>query len=304
MTAPLIADVRHGQAPAKINLYLEVLGRRPDGFHELVTVLQTIDLWDDLSVALRDRRKHIAPGEPDITLELIPQSPQGDSPAAVVPSGPDNLVVRAATALLAQCHAHGDCAVTLTLRKGIPAGGGLGGGSSDAALTLRLLNDLLGSPCDSAALQHLAATLGSDVPFFLTGGTALCRGRGEVVEPISGPRPFELLLHLPGFGLSTPTVFRELNAPLCSNSSDTQRQLDATAFDNASVAVLEELYRNDLEDPAKSSEPRLAALLNAQDLHLSGSGSTLFRYIPTHTSLLVNTSETQGQFVRTASRTR
>lgn len=292
-----------GQAPAKINLYLEVLGRRPDGFHELLTVLQTIDLCDELTVTLRERREHIAPGEADVTLDLSTLCATDSSPAHQVPSGPDNLVLRAATALLSECGARGDVGLSLELTKGIPAGGGLGGGSSDAALTLTLLDRLLGAPLSPASLHRLAAQLGSDVPFFLSGGTALCSGRGEIVQPIAGPKPFDLLLHLPGFGLSTPTVYQALNAkPLRPPSDSSPAQL-ASAFDDAPTTTLERLYRNDLEAPALRSEPRLASMLSQGGFHLSGSGSTLFRFCPDPTNES-QSEETSGQFVRTVSRTR
>ena len=295
--------VLSGQAPAKINLYLEVLGRRPDGFHELLTVLQTIDLCDDLTVTLRDRREHIAPGEADITLDLAPLPATDSGPAHQVPSGPDNLVRRAASTLLAECGASGDVGLSLKLTKGIPAGGGLGGGSSDAALTLTLLNRLLGGPLAASKLHLLAARLGSDVPFFLTGGTALCSGRGEIVQLINGPRPFDLLLHLPGFGLSTPTVYHALAAPPLPTPPDASPVQLASAFDDAPTTTLERLYRNDLEAPALRSEPRLASMLNQGGFHLSGSGSTLFRFCPDPTDESLS-EETSGQFVRTVSRTR
>ena len=296
-------EVLSGQAPAKINLYLEVLGRRTDGFHELLTVLQTIDLCDEITVRLRDRREHIAPGEPDVSLDLVTSCPGDTGPAQHVPRGPDNLVLRAASALLTECGAGGEVGLSLELTKGIPAGGGLGGGSSDAALTLTLLDRLLGAPLGPSALHRLAAQLGSDVPFFLTGGTALCSGRGEIVQPIDGPEPFDLLLHLPGFGLSTPTVYRALNAEPLRTQPDSHHAHLISAFDDAPTTTLERLYRNDLEAPALRSEPRLASMLNQGGFHLSGSGSTLFRLCPDPTDETPS-EETSGQFVRTVSRTR
>lgn len=306
------SSVRRGQAPAKINLYLEVLGRRPDGFHELLTVLQTIDVCDELTVSLRERRAQLAPGAVDVTLELLappagacadsePNPARDGSSPSAVPSGPDNLVLRAATALLAESRAGGDVGVSLQLLKRIPAGAGLGGGSSDAALTLRLLDELLGSPCGSAVHQRLAATLGSDVPFFLVGGTGLCSGRGEIVEPLAGPRPFEVLLRFPGFGLSTPTVYGALKADRLPAGPRPPHGDIVSSFDNASTTTLEHLYRNDLEAPALRSEPRLASMMEQRGFHLSGSGSTLFRFCPTEESAA---EETSGQFVRTVSRTR
>src|SRR5262245_18066788 len=177
-------DVVHLRAPAKVNLYLQVLGRRADGFHELVTVLHAIDLCDELSLQRRQRRRDIAGGAPDVALHV-----EGDAPA-----GESNLAHRAARALLAESGAAGDVGLDIRLRKRIPAGGGLGGGSSDAAAVLSGLNALLGRPCSHETLMSLAAQLGSDVAFFLHGGTALCTGRGEIVRPLQPPRPQALTL--------------------------------------------------------------------------------------------------------------
>jgi 4-diphosphocytidyl-2-C-methyl-D-erythritol kinase len=297
--------MRRGQAPAKINLYLEVLGRRADGFHELITVLQTIDLCDDLTVALRDRRTGMAPGAVDVTLQMTAAGGESgvDKSTSVdtIPTGLDNIAVKAASALLAACGAAGDVGVSLQLQKGIPAGGGLGGGSSDAALTLRLLAELLGSPCSAGELQRLAAGLGSDVPFFLTGGTALCTGKGEIVEPVAGPRPFDLVLQIPDFGLSTSVVYQALDAQTFSGPTPTPPIELVSTLDDAPSTTLEDLYRNDLEIAAHRTEPRLASMSDQGGFHLSGSGSTLFRFC--HRGDVAG-AETGGQFVRAASRSR
>ena len=261
------------QAPAKLNLYLEVLGRRDDGFHELVTVLTVLDLADELSLSLRPRDPALAPGRPDLTLTV---SDQGGRPGQV-PAGPDNLVVRAAAALLAAAGLTDATGVDLELVKRIPAGGGLGGGSSDAAATLQGLNRLLGEPLAAAALSALAADLGSDVPFFLTGGTALCTGRGEQVRPLPGPGPVDVSLLLPPFGVATPAVYGALRA---GPPGAPQRPLSfwESALSGADAETLESIYSNDLEEPARQVEPRLARLLATEGQHLSGSGSTIFAY--------------------------
>jgi 4-diphosphocytidyl-2-C-methyl-D-erythritol kinase len=268
-------------AAAKINLYLAVLGRRADGFHELVTVLQTVELCDTLSLRLRPRSPGASPGAADVHLDVL----SGEAPefaaadrARGVPAGDDNLVVRAARALLAEARAVGDVGLDARLHKRIPAGGGLGGGSSDAAATLTGLNRLLGAPCTSAQLQRLAAALGSDVPFFLHGGTALCTGRGEHVEPIDPPRPFPLTLCVPDFGTSTPQVYAALGAgPVQTPAADAARAL-RDAFAGADEDRLRALFRNDLQAAAARVQPALAALLAHAGLHLSGSGSTLFTF--------------------------
>lgn len=261
------------RAPAKLNLYLAVLGRRPDGFHELATVLQTIDLCDELRLRRRPRSARASRDPaPEVTLALA-------QPASGVPADADNLAVRAAALVLSRAGAADDVALDLRLDKRIPAGGGLGGGSSDAAAALDGANRLLGSPLDLPTLEALAAQLGSDVAFFLHGGTALCTGRGERVQPIAPPRPFEVTLLLPPFATPTPRVYGALAAAAPSRSGGPD-DLDALrrAIADADVATLDALFRNDLETPARRVEPRLAALLDRTRLHLSGSGSTLFGF--------------------------
>jgi 4-diphosphocytidyl-2-C-methyl-D-erythritol kinase len=262
-------------APAKINLYLRVLGRREDGYHELVTVLQTVELCDTLRLRLRARAPDAPPGGPDVRLALD----SGPAPdARDVPAGADNLVVRAALALLAQAGATGDVGLDLALHKRIPAGGGLGGGSSDAAAALHGLNLLLGAPCESATLQRLAGRLGSDVPFFLHGGTALCTGRGERVEPIAAPAPFPLTLYVPPFGTRTPDVYAALSAGPVVPAAPSELRALREAIAGADAARLHALHRNDLQRAASTVQPALAAWLSQSDVHLSGSGSTLFRF--------------------------
>ncbi len=283
------------EAPAKINLYLEVAGRRPDGFHELVTVLQTIDLADRVEVSMRPRRASVPPGAPDVAFTLERDAPSGDDPpagdaspsgdASVVPADADNLVVRAAVAWLTAADLVDRTGVDLVLRKRIPAGAGLGGGSSDAATVLLALDRLrtaAGVDGPGPDLQPLAAALGSDVPFFLVGGTALCTGRGEHVVPIAEPEPFDLLLAFPGFPVPTPAVYGALDAPAlpAQHARDLPARISAWAdrLAGADVARLDALYRNDLEDPARRVRSELVDLLSAPDIHLSGSGSTLFLY--------------------------
>lgn len=293
-------------APAKVNLYLQVLGRRPDGYHELVTVLQTVDLCDDVTVTLRPRARRAPAGRPDVRMGLR-------APAPGVPDGPENLARRAAVALLDRSGAAGDVGVDIGLAKRIPAGGGLGGGSSDAAAVLRALDRLLGSPVGESGLAEIAAGLGSDVPFFLHGGTALCTGRGERVLPLAPPRPFGLTLLLPPFPTATAAVYAALgagpvppaappaapsaalpsslpasppaapveapaDAPEPGAACDARLASLAERIGNAGTDALERLFRNDLEPAARRAEPRLAALLDATGLHLSGSGSTLFGF--------------------------
>jgi 4-diphosphocytidyl-2-C-methyl-D-erythritol kinase len=180
-------------APAKINLHLEVLGLRRDGFHELAMVMQSIELLDALRLS----------PTADAALSLTCDDP-------LLPVDGDNLIVRAA-ALLRSRAGLPELGARIHLQKRIPVGAGLAGGSSDAAAALVGLNRLWGLGLAPADLLELAAALGSDVPFCLTGGTQLCFGRGEVLEPCSAEASAELavlLLKHPQASVSTPWAYR------------------------------------------------------------------------------------------------
>ena len=176
-----------GEAFAKTNLVLKVLGRREDGFHELETIFQTIDLTDEIEVS---------DGPSGIELECT-------DPA--VPSDARNLAHRAA--VLLREHSEVSAGARIRLVKRIPAGGGLGGGSSDAATVLVLLCRLWSLRPALASLVEIGSALGSDVPFFFAGGTARGRGRGEIVEPMADVSSQNLILAVPPFSISTAEVF-------------------------------------------------------------------------------------------------
>jgi 4-diphosphocytidyl-2-C-methyl-D-erythritol kinase len=174
------------QAPAKINRELRIGGRRPDGYHEIRSRIVSIDLADSVEVA------------PGGGLELACEGLE-------VPSGESNLVLRAARALADRLRRPADARIRLTKR--VPVGAGLGGGSSDAARTLVLLSRLWDSDLAEEDLRHVAASIGSDVPFFLLGGEADVAGRGEIVTPLPDSPAVELLLLVPPFPLSTVEVY-------------------------------------------------------------------------------------------------
>ncbi len=241
-------------APAKINLSFQIRGRRTDGFHEIETLMTPIALCDELTI------------EPDdLGAGLVFSS---DDPS--LPAGEDNLVVRAARSFFAEIHA--EPAVRIALRKKIPHGAGLGGGSSDAASTLLGLNELHGRLLPSARLTSLAAGIGSDVPFFLAQGAARCGGRGEIVEPVSPPPELPLLLLKPEFGVPTSWAYARW-----------RDSREVPGVDYAPQRVGELSLQNDLERPVFEKyvflarmktwlreQPEVAAAL------LSGSGSTIF----------------------------
>ncbi|MEP6993402.1 MAG: 4-(cytidine 5'-diphospho)-2-C-methyl-D-erythritol kinase [Acidobacteriota bacterium] len=236
-------------APAKINRELRVGGLRPDGFHEIWSRMVSIDLSDRLTVAAAER------------LDFSCDDPD-------VPDGDDNLVVRAAT-LLAR-HAGLQPRARLRLEKKVPMGRGLGGGSADAAATLLLLTRFWGLAQSSASLHGIASELGSDVPFFLTGGEADVTGRGEVVTPLEDRPPAELVLLLPPFALSTAAVYRAY-----AGRGTLPERLEIEAGPSSRF-----LGPNDLASAVLEVEGRMEPYLRAAeavtpDYAISGSGSTI-----------------------------
>ena len=179
-------------APAKINLSLRVLGRRADGFHEIETLMVPLDLADELEVETTD-----SAGVDGI--ELVCSDP-------TLPTGAGNLVYRAAALFKTRT----DCKVPpvrITLTKHVPHGAGLGGGSSDAAAVLLALNETVGAGFTTAELAAMAAELGSDVPFFVYRCAAVCRGRGEIIEPTEFNEVLPLVLFKPAFPVPTPWAY-------------------------------------------------------------------------------------------------
>jgi 4-diphosphocytidyl-2-C-methyl-D-erythritol kinase len=239
--------------PAKVNLYLKVLARRQDGYHELVTVMQPLTLADEL---------RLTPGK-GLTLEC--GHPE-------VPSGAENLVWRAAQAFAAASQQEPQ--VHIELVKNIPVAAGLGGGSSDAAGTLLALNELAGYPLDAGALSQLGAELGADVPFFLRPGPAVGRGIGTDLTPLDLP-PYWYVLCNPGVALSTSWVYRHLNLDTLARGGAPWRE----AWDGEHP---EDWVANDLATVTLSHFPELRHLLarlaqaGARTQGLSGSGPTLF----------------------------
>ncbi|MDA0933807.1 MAG: 4-(cytidine 5'-diphospho)-2-C-methyl-D-erythritol kinase [Planctomycetota bacterium] len=254
-------------APAKVNLGLRVLGRRPDGYHELRTVFHAIDLCDDLDVTWQDE----AAG-PSLSIQ------ETGATGLPVAAGEENLVVRAARAIEDEVGL--PLRARFTLRKRIPAGAGLGGGSSDAAAALRLGNRLLGDPLDDRVLLRLAVRLGADVPFFLLGDTCAGAGIGEELEPVEPAPRLSFVLVLPPFGTSTAAVFKTLSAALIDPSAvDSFRSIESA---RTAVWAAENPHDNDLEAAAMVCTPGLRPLRDAlveagvSGVRMSGSGSTLF----------------------------
>ncbi len=248
---------RNVRALAKINLDLRILHRRPDGYHELRTIFQTISLADRISIEYEPAAETQLAVDGNVAIE-------------------DNLIARAARLVTEELGCAGN--FRFGLQKRIPMGAGLGGGSSDAAATLLALPPLLGRAIAPERLHALAASLGSDVPFFLHGGTAVGMGRGEELYPLPDLPPMRGLLVAPAIHVSTAEAYSALSARLDPLAADRKR----AAF--AQVAWTENLAlaRNDFEEPVFERHPELARIRLALESHgaicarMTGSGSSLF----------------------------
>lgn len=264
------------RAPAKINLTLLVAGKRPDGFHELETIMAKISFYDEILI-----EKSGAGG-----VELVCRGPQW------APEGPENLVVRAAEALLTACGCY--AGVRITLAKNIPAGSGLGSASSDAAATLLGLDRYLGLGVERRCLHQIAAGLGSDVAFFLVGPLAMCTGRGEKISPLNENFDFRAMLTLPDISVSTKRVYENYRH-------------DGDLYESLSRAIKSHIEKNRIDLAARMCanmlgkscfelEPELGefkAELQSRGLShvaLSGSGSAMF-------CILERTNETGAESI-------
>lgn len=251
---------------AKINLGVRVLGRRPDGYHELRTVYQTIGLHDRLTVELHPRGSKI----------------EVQSDDSLLPTGPDNLVYRAAEMFLRETRIR--TAVRIYVEKNIPVGRGLGGGSSDAAVTLLALGRLTGRRLAGKAWLAMAAELGSDVGFFLLGGRALGIGRGEEVFPLPDLLPTPCLIVSPDLSIPTAEAYRWLSLRLTSRAAaPIILSFCAGCWKAPSPAGwISGDVQNDFEPVVFARHPQLATIKRqlerqgAQVAALTGSGSALF----------------------------
>jgi 4-diphosphocytidyl-2-C-methyl-D-erythritol kinase len=250
---------------AKINLYLAVLGRRPDGYHEIDTLMQTVDLADRLEL------------EP-----LAAERIEVVCPAGGAPEGEDNLVWQALTRLKQRCGVRGGMRVAL--RKRIPARAGLGGGSSNVACALSAGSQLWGLELSDQELEAFGAQIGSDVPFFVRGGTQRCRGRGEILEPQPPLPDSTWVIVAPPWGLETGHVYAKLRSGLTYSPPRVRILLESLAKRDLPTLVAEGF--NDLEGPASEIEPaaaRLSACMREANLlgvRLTGSGSAWIGMAP------------------------
>jgi len=241
-------------APAKINLSLRILRRRSDGFHEIETFIAPISLCDKIQIERRNGNRRI---------EFCCDD-------ASVPKGNDNLAVRAANIFFKTTKIKGG--VSISLKKKIPHGAGLGGGSSDAASTLLGLNELFDTKLPGDALAKMAGAIGSDVPFFIFRSAAICKGRGELVNPVKFGKKLSILLLKPEFAVPTEWAY--------SRWRDS-REIPALSYTAQEFA--NQTFVNDLERPVFQKFVFLAQLkmwlLKQPEIGaalMSGSGSTMF----------------------------
>lgn len=270
MLAPFLFMALQRQSPSKINLLLNVLGERPDGFHELETVLQPVPVFDCLEFERTGSGVELACSLPTL------------------PAGRSNLVHRAATAFLAAAGINEG--VRIRLDKHVPLAAGLGGGSANAAATLLGLNELFARPLAPAALAELAASLGSDVPFFLQARPALATGRGERIEPLDffpALRGAWALLAHPGFGIETSWAYQALGRfPTALHGQPGRAARLIERLNAGDLAAAGTLFYNALERPVLAKYPILALyqeFFRAEGVLatlMSGSGSTTFALVP------------------------
>lgn len=244
-------------SPAKINLSLHVVARRPDGYHELSMIMTRVSLYDDVTLTLQDS---------GISLSCD---------RSFVPSGEENIAWRAASALIKEKKL--GIGVHIDIKKRIPMGGGLGGGSSNAASVLMGLNRLTGEKAGKEELMNLGLGLGADVPFFIFKEPALAEGVGEKLSPVEDFPEIWLILINPGINVPTGEIFKRLNLGLTKEG----KNLNITRFNHSLSTVCSNMI-NDLEDvtfeiyPEVQEAKSLLLRYGAMAALMSGSGSTVF----------------------------
>lgn len=261
MYQPVGEELHREIARAKINLGLKVLRRRPDGYHDICTLMQQVDLADQLRFypAKEDR---LTCSEPSLS------------------TGPDNLVLRAAALFRTRLSTPAS-SFHIHLEKHIPMGAGLGGGSADAAAALRGLNGLCGAPLDPATLAALAGQLGSDVPFLLRGGTALAQGRGELLTPLAWEGESYYVLVYPGVAVSTAWAYGQVK-PGLTQISPYLTFITSLSGGRVAGKALFSVLENDFQELVERANPIVAevrthlSLAGAQICSMSGSGSTVY----------------------------
>ena len=251
------------KCPAKVNLSLDVVNRREDGYHNLEMIMHTINLWDILTVSAK---------RSEVTRLTLSTN------TGFLPTDDKNLCAKAARLFLAAANISADIAIHI--QKNIPVGAGLGGGSSDAAGTLLALSKLLGNPLSATQLTHLAKEIGADVPFFLYGGCMLATGIGEILSPLPQLKGATILIAKPKYGISTPTVYKSLVLNEKTPHPDTKSVIEAIKAND--LKLLATSAGNVLETAVCGKYPEINQYKNimrscgAIYSLMSGSGSAVF----------------------------
>lgn len=274
-------------APAKLNLTLDILGKRPDGYHDLQMVMQTIALSDTVTV-------RTAPGSGHITVHM---------PGSDLPTGPENIAHRAAAVFFAHIGI-ADVDAEITVEKRIPAQAGMAGGSTDGAAVLRALRTLLRPDLPTATLEKWGEQVGSDVPFCVRGGTALAEGRGERLTTLPSLPECHVLVCKPDFGLSTPALFGRIRLDAICRRPDTAAMTAAlTTGDLPAVAgnlanVFEEVLtgRERQEIAGIEDAMKRGGALNAA---MTGSGPTVFGLFDRETAAVEAAEHLRRRYAQT-----
>ena len=250
------------KAYAKINISLDVTARRHDGYHDMLMVMQTVSLCDDIEVSLAEN----APSSARCNLHFVPSDER-------------NLAVKAANRFFERAGIQG-MGAKINMHKRIPVGAGMAGGSSDAAAVLRALNRLCGKPFDAAGLCALAEEIGSDVPFCVEGGTMLASGRGEILSPLPPMPECSLVICKPEFSISTPELFKKLDSIKLRCHPDTGGIIEA--LESGDLMKLSRRMYNVFEDVPDRRHNTIAEIKStmldcgALGSIMTGTGSAVF----------------------------
>lgn len=249
-------------AYAKLNISLDVTDRRSDGYHDMIMVMQTISLCDDVRISLNNSGKVRA-----------------KTNFSFIPGDERNLAVKAALAFLAAIGVEGQ-GMTIAIEKKIPVGAGMAGGSSNAAAVLRALNRMYDYPLSAAALEELSASVGSDVPFCVRGGTVLATGRGEKLESLADMPDCIYVVCKPEFSISTPELFRKLDQMSLRCHPDTAGILEAINQDNLEQ-ICRRMYNvfEDVDDRRLRVVKEIKSIMldhGALGAMMTGTGSAVF----------------------------
>ena len=256
------------KAYAKINLSIDVIGKRPDGYHNLKMIMQSVSLYDTITIEWSNSLK--------IATDL-----------SYLPVNENNIAYKAARLFLDEIKT--DINVFIDIKKNIPVGGGLGGGSADAATVLAALNELFGYPLGSARLLELGLLCGADVPFCMTGGTCLAEGIGEILTPLPPLPPCSILLVKPSFSISTKRIFQKINMKKIIKRPDTAGLIGA--LEKSDIKETAVRMYNVLEDVVSDRKIELykQKLLSsgAMGSIMTGSGSVVFGVFRTEPEALM-----------------